>query len=92
MGNHKDFNEYIAENLRDTREEVREFKLDINKRMDGMERRMDRFEDKMESLRTEIRAATDTSQKEISASSRHSQVLTGTMVAAIFGFLYTVFK
>ena len=32
----KDFNEYISEQVQATREDVRDFKTDINKRIDGL--------------------------------------------------------
>ena len=37
----KDFNEYLLENVKAAREETREFKNDIGKRMDGLESRLE---------------------------------------------------
>ena len=45
-----DFNEYVMENIKALREENREFKRDINKRMDGLDKRMDGIERRMDRL------------------------------------------
>ena len=44
----KDFSEYLLENVQAAREETREFKKDINKRMDDLNKRMDRIETRMD--------------------------------------------
>ncbi len=42
-GKTKDFDEYLLENVQAARQKMRDFKIDINKRMDGIEKRMDRL-------------------------------------------------
>ena len=93
----KDFNEYLLENVQAAREETREFKNDINKRMDGIEKRMDRIENRMDKLEDkidklsdkldtsmkEIRELVTSSQKEMNSSMRHSQILTSTIVSLV---------
>lgn len=62
----KDFNEYLLENVQAAREETRDFKQDINKRMDelgkrmdGLEKRMDRIETRMDKLEDKIDRLSD---------------------------------
>ena len=100
----KNFNEYLLENVQAAREETREFKNDINKRMDGLEKRMDRIENRMDKLEDkidklsdkldtsmkEIRQLVAESQKEIHSSTRHSQVLTSTIVSIVIVVLYSI--
>lgn len=50
----KDFNEYLLENVQAAREETREFKKDINKRMDGLEKRMDELDKRMDRIETRM--------------------------------------
>lgn len=55
----KDFNEYLLENIQAAREETREFKNDINKRMDRIELRMDKLENKIDVTRQELNQRMD---------------------------------
>ena len=78
------------ENVQAARDETREFKKDINKRIDIIETRMDKLEDKFDKLSDkldssmkEIRDLVTSSQKEINSSMRHSQVLTATVISIV---------
>lgn len=64
----KDFNEYLLENVKAVREETRDFKNDLTKRMDGLEKHMDRIENRMDKLDEKIDKLSeklDTSMKEM---------------------------
>ena len=102
----KDFNEYLLENIQATRDEVRESKNDLNKRMDELGKRMDRIEtrmdkledkidklsDKLDSSMKELRELVAASQKEIHATTRHSQILTSTIVSIVVVVLFALLK
>ena len=61
--NVKNFNEYLLENVQAVRDETRQFKQDISKRMDGLDKRMDKLEDKLDKLSDKL----DTSLKEMNS-------------------------
>lgn len=93
----KNFNEYLLENVQAVRDETRQFKQDIGKRMDGLEKRMDRIETRMDKLEDkldklsdkldtslkEIRQLVAESQKDIRNPKRHNDMLTSVVVSAI---------
>lgn len=93
----KDFNEYLLENIQAAREETREFKNDINKRMNRIELRVDKLDDKIDKLSEkldssmkEIRDLVAASQKDIRSSERHSQILTSTIISIVIVVLYSI--
>ena len=66
----KNFNEYLLENVQAVRDETRQFKQDISKRMDGLEKRMDRLETRMDKLEDKLDKLSDkldTSLKEMNS-------------------------
>ena len=68
--NVKNFNEYLLENVQAVRDETRQFKQDISKRMDGLDKRMDRLETRMDKLEDKLDKLSDkldTSLKEMNS-------------------------
>ncbi|MBE8953600.1 MAG: hypothetical protein SR1Q7_10735 [Quinella sp. 1Q7] len=93
----KDFNEYLMESVQAARNETRETKQDLGKRMDELGKRMDRIESRMDKLEDKIDKLSDKldasmkemrdlvaqSQKDIRSTTQHSQILTMTVISIV---------
>lgn len=79
----KNFNEYLLENVQAVRDETRQFKQDIGKRMDKLEDKLDKLSDKLDTSLKEIRQLVAESQKDIRNPKRHNDMLTSAVVSAI---------
>ena len=102
----KNFNEYLLENVQASREETREFKNDLNKRMDELGKRMDRIElrmdkledkfdklsEKLDSSMKEIRELVAQSQKDIRSTTQYSQILIPAIVSTIVFVIISFIK
>ena len=69
----------LKESIKDLHVEIKETRRELNARIDKLEERMDKFENKIEDVRKETRS-----------SARHSQIMTGTVVAIALGVLYFI--
>ncbi len=88
----KNFNEYLLENVQAVRDETRQFKQDIGKRMDKLEDKLDKLSDKLDTSLKEIRQLVAESQKDIRSTERHSQILTSTIVSIVVVVLFALLK
>ena len=80
--NRMDRLEHRMDKLEEKFENVRGDIKDIDKK----------FDSKFELLRQEIKEMNDNSKKEISSATRHSQILTGTVLSIAVAVIYSVLK
>ena len=88
----KTYSELVLEQLKDLRAELREQKREINDRLDRMDRRIDRIEFQLDSLEKKFDYKLDKFDEKISNSTKHNQILTGTIISIVLVVLFTILK
>ena len=91
--NRMDRLEHRMDRLEEKFENIRGDIKDIDKKFDvKFESLRSEMNDKFELLRQEIKEMNDNSKKEISSATRHSQILTSSIVAVVIAVIYSVVK
>lgn len=82
----------LKEGMREVRKELKETRAELNGRMDKIETRMDKFDEKIDTTRQELNGRMDKLENEIRSSTRHSQILTVSVVGIALAVIYAVLR